>query len=234
MSKMTRIALATLWVAALALAFAPSALAEELAEVVSYEKFVEAYPYEHSVISQAGGLVLLGIEDARVDLEKNQYHRAQREAVKARGLLLLIRAASPAARLDDGLSAARAVVVSDAGGNPDDLVPIYSRLEAYERIDAAADVRTWVDKSKGSLAAGQKEEAVAALEKASASIRYVEIDLPVKETLAKLDRVIRNMKGKDYLAAAADLEGAEKNLKVFAEMASIQVEELAVGTGPVD
>ena len=91
-----------------------------------------------------------------------------------------------------------------------------------------------MDKAKGSLAAGQKEEAVVALEKASASIRYLEIDLPVKETLVRVNRSIRQMQRKDYLAAKAALRDSETHLKVFAEVASIQLESAtaAVGAAP--
>jgi len=229
-----RIGVALFSAAALALGLASAGSAEEMVETVSYEKFIEANPFEHSVISEAGKVVLLSIADASADLEKNQYQRAMSEARKSRKLLQLIRKASPSASLDDGLAAARAKVVSDAGGNPSDLVPIYAHLEAYERIDAAEDVRTWVDKAKGSLAAGQKEEAVVALEKASASIRYVEIDLPVKETLVRVNRSISQMQRKDYLAAKAALRDSETHLTTFAKVASIQLESAtaAVGAAP--
>ena len=70
--------------------------------------------------------------------------------------------------------------------------------------------------------------------KASASIRYLEIDLLVKETLVRVNRSISQMQRKDYLAAKAALRDSETHLKTFAAVASIQMgeETAAVGAAP--
>lgn len=120
------------------------------------------------------------------------------------------------------------------GRDPKDLVPIYTDLKAYSQVTAAADVREEIDRAKGSLAGGQVEEAAVALERARSQIVYVEIDVPVKETLVRLNRTLSQLAGKDYLAANATLRDAEGHLLNFAEIASIEVDKeiVAVGTGP--
>lgn len=224
--------------AAVGLALAGPAPAEEAeaVEVVSYSAYIQAHPYEQSVISQAGALAVANIGEARQALSDRQYGRARRDVGRARKALQLVKHASPSLRLDDQIGTLHQKVVSGQGGDPKDLVPIYTDLEAYAQVTKATDVRVEIDKAKGHMAGGEVKEAAVSLERARAAIVYVEIDVPVKETLVKLDRAALQLRRMppDYLAADATLREAQGHLMNFAEIASIEVdtEIVAVGEGP--
>ena len=223
--------------ALLTLAGPLSATAEEVAEeadVVSYSVFSRTFPSQHSVVSQAGEIVLSSIDDARAELAANRFSRARRDIGRGIKGLRLIRDASPSLRLEGGISELRDRLVRDEGGNPDDLVPVFSVLEEYGRITEATDVQVALENAKGKLGAGQVDEAVEQLSVAQAKITYVEIDLPVKETLTKLEHAQAQLRQKDKLAADAALKGAQAGLRTFAEIAQIEVvdDAMAVGSGP--
>ncbi len=215
---------------------APAAEEAEAIEVVSYSTFIEAHPYEQSVISQAGALAVANIGEARVALSERQYARARRDVGRAHKALKLVKHASPSLRLDDRIGTLHQRLVAGQGGDPEDLVPIYTDLEAYAQVTKVEDVRVEIDRAKGHMAGGEVKEAAVALERARAQIVYVEIDVPVKETIVKLNRTMVQLQRRppDYLAADATLREAQGHLMNFAEIASIEVdtEIIAVGAGP--
>jgi tetratricopeptide (TPR) repeat protein len=229
-----RVVLPCLLSAAVLYGIQAQAETDEAVETISYQSFVRVNPYKQSVIAEAGNLALSSLAEARAALAVNQIDRARRDTERAIRALQLVRSTSPSVRLEDGIGALHDQLVRGEGGNPEDLVPIYGDLEEYSSINEAADVREQLDRARGHLGAGKFEEAAAALEEAREDIDYVEIDLPVKETLAKLDRALSEMRGKEWLTAGATLQEASNEVTPFASVASIDVdtELVDVGAGP--
>jgi hypothetical protein len=219
--------------AILAIALASPFFADEM-ETIAFEKLSHA---QRTTISTAGAAAIQGIVEARVSLESKDGAGARRALGGAAEQLRRIRDHSPSAGLSDSVSGLHTRLVKGEGGDPGDLAPIYTRLDAYQEVagvGVAEEVRAPLNGAKGSLSAGQHEEAAALLVQASESIRYVEIDLPVKETLARVDRARTQVGSNDFLGADGNLREAQGSLQTFGEMASIQMgEEMeAVGSGP--
>jgi hypothetical protein len=200
-------------------------------------RFDELSHIQRTTISTAGAAAIQGITEARVSLDRKDGPGARRALGAAAEQLRLIRESSPSASLGDGVDGLHAQLVKGEGGDPENLAPIYTRLDAYQEVagvGAAAEVRARLDGAKGKLAAGQGEEAAILLEEASRSIRYVEIDLPVKQTLSNVDRARTQVGQNDFMGADANLRESLGSLQTFGEMASIRMDEEieSVGTGP--
>lgn len=228
----------TVALAVAGISLASPSWAEEMGETIEFEKLSHE---QRTTISNAGVAAMQGIADARRSLERKDGGAARQALGKAAAELRSIRQASPSANLADGVSDLHDQLVEGEGGNPEDLAPLYTRLDAYQAIagvGAAEEVRSSLDGAKGSLAAGNPEEAAVLLESVRDTIRYVEIDVPVKETLARVDRSITQIGNDDYLGAQANLRESLGSLQTFGDMASIQMDSEmqmgaeAVGTGP--
>ena len=225
--------LSAILAAVFSIALAPASFAEET-ETIRFEKLSHI---QRTTISSGGAAAIQGITEARVSLDKKDGPGARRALGGAAEQLRLIRDHSPSASLGDGVDSLHAQLVKGEGGDPKNLAPIYTRLDAYQEVagvGAAEEVRAHLDGAKGKLAAGQNEEAAVLLEEASQSIRYIEIDLPVKQTLAHVDRARTQIGQNDFLGAEGNLREALGSLQTFGEMASIQMDEEieSVGTGP--
>jgi hypothetical protein len=203
---------------------ASAAPAEETEEVVAVKEtiaFAELHPSSRSVISRAAQLAWGDIADARAHAAAKDGPKAQREAVQARKLLALIRHATPTTALEKSITSARKSLMD---GGAADLVPVYSTLEVYADVAEAEAVRVTIDEAKAKAEAGEDSVAVELLESATVQVRYVEIDLPVKTSLARVQRAVIELRNRDFMAAEHTLAVAQEDLRVVGGMMEVDFE----------
>jgi lipopolysaccharide biosynthesis regulator YciM len=188
-------------------------------EMVELEKLSDE---QLTVVSETGTDIVARIDKARDLIKRDDWTGARFEVGKARAELGRVRDVSPSARIHDRIEAALKALRSPNGAQAaqQQLLPIYQELDAQKDVVAVADARTWVDKAKNSLAAGQEEEAEDALVSASANIDYFAIDLPVQATYSRLTSALIALRAKNVAQANADLGEAQKNIQVVVAAAS--------------
>lgn len=173
-------------------AFGEDVDVKQIQTTISFERLD---PSDKSAATKATAEAVRLVRNADTVLGQGDNQTALRNARRARTLLRRVQLTSPSQRLDHGLTNFRKQLLKKDGANADDLVPIYTELDEYQKITVATDVRVSVDAAKASVSGGQFEEAATSIEEAETKIRYVEIDLPVRETIVQLDRVVYLLDG---------------------------------------
>lgn len=174
-------------------------------------------------LNAAGADVLTSIGAARGALSRRDAIAARRHVMHARYLLGDLAKVSPSVRLHDNIDDALHEL---AAGNDPDLLPIYEELDAVVEIKELAEVRTHVDKAKGALGGGERSTVEAALVEASAAVVYMEIDLPIHETYARLSRAHMQIRSRNYASADASLREAEEHVQVVVVAAGVEAVEV--------
>ena len=209
---------------------APALAAEE--EVDDFLDEDSVGRVEIQAVSAKGTEILADISAARAAIEANDYEKARFETAKARALLEEVRYKSPAVRLQDKITRALGLA-RESKATTNDLQPIFAELDAVKSVDEMADVREQVELARGHVVAGSQAEAADALVMASSRIRYLEMDLPIQETLNRVHRAAYQLSRKDPLAASASLAEAASHTETFVAMASrSEMDEMSVGAGP--
>ena len=114
---------------------------------------------------------------------------AQREAGKALAILRGIEKVSPATRIHDAIDA----LLHKTHGKkakPEDLLPVIGVLDEVGEVKGLGveEARVSLNKAKDKLGKGMTVEAEADIIEASATVGYLEIDLPIHETKVRLMR----------------------------------------------
>lgn len=208
------------------------AIADDDAEAWTTSSVLETE--DLTAVSRSGTEIVGYIDEARASLDRGDWIKARYQTAKARSLLAPLRDKSPSLRLRDRIAAALDGVRSGSKPSPDDLLPIYAELDAVSEADYADDVRAWVDKARAGAKKGDVEVVEDSLVQASAQIRYLEIDLPIEETHARLSRALMVIDRKDLSVAKQALREAEEHIQTFVGIASTASAEetAAVGAGP--
>ena len=155
-------------------------------------------------VSTEGTEILARIAAARGAIQANNLQKARFEAAKARALLQDVRYKSPAVRLQDKIARA-AGLARQSKATTNDLQPIFAELDAVKSVEEMADVREQVEVAKGHIVKGSQQEAADALLVATSHIVYLEIDLPIQETLSRVNRAVLQLRHHNPLAASASL-----------------------------
>ena len=179
-----------------------------------------------TLVSETGTDIVARIDKARDLIKRDDWAGARFEVGKARAELGRVRDVSPSARIHDRIEAALKSLRSGKGTQAaqQQLLPIYQELDAQQEVIAVADARTWVDKAKSGLAAGQVEEAEDALIAASSHIDYFAIDLPVQATYSRLTSALIALRAKNVAQANAELREAQNHIEVVVAAASSSME----------
>ncbi len=191
---------------------------------ISPTKMSEAH---RDMISHSGVVLIQTVADARQDLSERDYIRAKREIRKGRRLCHQIANASPSIQLRNSLL----VAVEALGTDPDkkkvaeQLAPIYSHLDAYEQVADATMVRASLKRAAGHVEGGELEVAALELEKAMETIEFFEIDLPIDRAYEMINLATDDLERSDAVMADSRLRKMQKSLKIFAQIASIEVDE---------
>jgi len=184
-------------------------------------------------VSREGTEILARIAAARAAIKANKLHKARFEAAKARTLLQDVRYKSPAVRLQDKIE--RVLGLARGGkATKNDLQPIFAELDAVKNVEELADVREQVEVARGHIVKGSQDEAAEALVLATSHISFLEIDLPIQETLSRVNRAVFQLRHQNPLAASASLGEAASHVETFVAIASrSSIEEMGeVGSGP--
>ncbi len=169
-----------------------------------------------AMVSRISAAVVQSIARARAEIARGNASGARYELGKARKLLQAIRDTSPAARIGDQIAAAREALRAGAASDPG-LVSIYEQLDSYERVATDKQTRVLIDQARNQIAAGDPDGAEETLETASGGLVYLEIDIPLAQTDAKLTRALAAIDESDLAAAGADLAAAQQHLTPIAD-----------------
>jgi len=200
-------------------------------EEVAFMSMGELTHEHREMVSTSGAEVLTLIASAHEKINAYKWSRATRDVGKARAILLKVRELSPAVRMKDQLSSAQQKAqASKATG--DDLLPVYAELDALKYQEEDVAVRAHLDRAKGHLAKGAQVEAAEELHGAAWAIHYLEIDLPIQETLSRLDRALLLLHRKDRIGARAALRDAERHVVVTQALASGSEAGVVLETAP--
>jgi len=203
---------------ALAIAFAPGATtaAEEVSviDVDVLQQDVRAY------VARTGGEVMTQIEEAqKLAATTTDVAGAMRHTQQALALVQGVEGASPTARLRQEIG--ELLHHHRLGkAKADSVLPVEAVLNEVSQvrgIDVAA-VRTSVGRAKGALEKGDKVEAEAALVEAYQGVGYLEIDLPLQATEARLTAARVALGQRDLANANAALSDAINHTKIWTAM----------------
>ena len=208
---------------ALSLALSGAALALEEEE----DDFASMSILTHedlTVVSTTGVAIVAKIEEARSEISRSELRAARARLVEVQALIRKARNVSPGTRLADQIHAA-----IEGGARSEDLLPIYTELDVVTDVEEFSETRELVDQAKGQLQAGETEEASARLIEAAASVRYLEIDLPLRETSAAVDKALLKLyQHRDVTTAKALLTAALQHITIVQESISVAIEEVDV------
>lgn len=154
---------------------------------------------------------------------------ARREAGKALGLLRSVQKVSPTHRLHDAIAELRHRTRTKKA-KPEDFLPVFGVLNEVTQIQGigVADVKTSLERAKGKVEKGSTVEAEADLIDADEAVGYLEIDVPVEETEARLNRAIVALAQGDKGTANGALADALTHTKTWTAMAKGEAVEADV------
>ncbi len=193
--------------------------AREVAETADFLDIKTIGAVQIQAVSTEGTAILARIADARAAIRTNNLQKARFETAQARALLQDVRYKSPAVRIQDKIARVTGLA-RESKATTNDLQPIFAELDAIESVEVMADVREQVEVAKGHVENGNHAEAAEALVVATTHIAYLEIDLPIHETLVRVNRANFQLRHHDPLAASASLGEAASHVEIFVAIAS--------------
>ena len=145
---------------------------------------------------------------------------AQRETGKALALLRGVEKASPTQRLHAAI-ADLLHRTRTKKAKPEDMMEVFGVLNEVTEVRGigVADTKTALDRAKGKLEKGATVEAEADLIEADQSVGYLELDLPVQETEARLHRALVALAEGDKGTANGALADALTHTRTWTAMA---------------
>lgn len=214
-------------------------LAEDVEELAIEDTLTEE---QVVMVNRSGAELIQEVGKARAAIAKRDGREARRRVTRARVLLGEVRSVSPVERIQHQLEVTLGKVRQEKAES-DDLVPIYAELDAISEKEKVVDVRAHLDRARGHLDAirpldrnpGEHWNGAAdALIEASASLAYLEIDLPIHETYTLLSRAHLELRHNDLPAADAALADVQQHVEVFVAIASRSRKTMveSVGAGP--
>jgi hypothetical protein len=214
--QIDRTRLLALAVAAL-LAGAPAATAADYLEMTTLSS-------EHVAVLNRTGLEASAlIAEARRKIDTGKSRAAVHDVGRARQILLEARGISPAVTLGDKI--ADAVGIIRESPEPNALLPVYAQIDAYKAQDVML-IRGKVDAAKAALAKGDGGTAEAELYAAVSEIDYMEVDLPIHDALASVNRALMLLHRKDNIGAKAALDNALSHVEVVTAVVKRDVGEI--------
>jgi hypothetical protein len=178
-------------------------------------------------VGKTGGEVMKHIQEAqKLTATTSDLSGAARETEKALALVHSAESASPTLKLREeiaGLLHHHRTKKAKA----DDVLPVMGVLNEISEVKGVdvADVRTSLERAKGKLAEGATVEAEADLVEAYQGVGYLEIDLPLQATEARLIAARVALAQRDTGNANAALADAINHTKTWTAMAeSAEVE----------
>jgi hypothetical protein len=181
-------------------------------------------------VAKTGGEVMKHIQEAqRLTATTTDLTGAYREAGKALALVHSVEQASPTHKLHHAIGE---LLHKHRTGTakPDDYLPVMGVLNDVKEIQGVdvAAVKTSLERAKGKLQSGAKVEAEADLVDAYEGVGYLEFDLPVKATEARLVAARIALLQNDKNNANAALSDAINNTKTWTAMAQGEAVEADV------
>lgn len=128
---------------------------------------------------------------------------------------------SPATRIHDAIDALLHKT-HNKKAKPEDLLPVIGVLDEVGDVKGLGveEARVSLNKAKEKLGKGMTVEAEADIIEASATVGYLQIDLPIHETKVRLMRAIVALGQNDMGNANGALDDALKHSKSFIAIAS--------------
>lgn len=181
-------------------------------------------------VAKTGGEVMQHIQNAqKLAATTTDLSGAERETGKALALVHSVEHVSPTNRLRQAIAG---LLHRHRTGKAksDDVLPVMGVLNEVTQVQGVdvADVKTALERAKGHLAQGAQVEAEADLEEAYNGVGYLEIDLPIQATRARLVAARVALSQGDKANANAALSDAINHTKTWTAMAQSAAEEADV------
>jgi len=161
------------------------------------------------------------IQAAREHIQARQWVDARQDLAKARALLIDVREASPATRVQDAIAQVlRELEDPTTVVKMKDLGPVWNAIEATNDRDAYAATHRFVSRARFQLYHGNQDAAARELVAASARVPYATIDGPIQSTWELVNRAMIQLYDKELEAADQTLAAALADARTVVRIAS--------------